>query len=227
MEIQNGSAAVEMRERKREFTYGRTAVLTFSSSYPEIVSAPGAAAERINRRVRLQEEGFYRYASTVLYRQAVKEYRDSLENGFPFRPYDAVLNYEVTLNGNCYFSLYRDRYEYTGGAHGNTVRSSDTWSLKTGNRLALSDFFMPGENYRMILTEQILLQADENMRQNPGIYFEDYRALIVKFFHPESFYLTPEGLNIYYQQYEIAPYSTGIVVFTVGYETLGWRPSCR
>lgn len=227
MDLQSGGVSVAMRERKRNFTYGWTAVLTFSSSYPEIVSATGTAARRINRRVRMQVEGFYRYASTELYRQAVKEYRDSLANGFPFRPYDAVLNYEVAFNADCFFSLYRDRYEYTGGAHGNTVRSSDTWSLKTGNRLALSDLFMPGENYRMILTEQILLQADENMRQNPGIYFEDYRALIVKFFNPESFFLTPEGLNIYYQQYEIAPYSTGIVVFTIGYGELGWRPSCR
>lgn len=226
MEMPGGSAVVVMREKKREFLYGRTAVLTFSVSYPELMS-PGAAAGRINRRIRMQTEGFTRYASTVLYRQAVREYRDSKADGYPFRPYDAVMNYEVTLNQDCFFSFYRDRYEYTGGAHGNTLRLSDTWNLKTGGKLSLSELFMPGEDYGALLTEQIILQARENLSGNPGIYFDDYENLIVKFFNPDQFYLSPEGLNIYYQQYDIAPYSTGIVVFTVGYDMLGWRPSCK
>ena len=222
----NGRAEIIPREQKREFVFRRTAVLTASAQYPEAVS-PGAAERRMNRRVRAQTEEFFRRASSVLYRQAVQEYRDSLKNGYPFRPYEAELNYETTQNADCFFSQYRDRYEYTGGAHGSTLRFSDTWNLKTGRRLALEDLFMPGENYRMLLTEQILRQAEANLEQNPGIYFDDYPSLIVKFFAPENFYLTPDGLSIYYQQYDIAPYSTGIVVFSIDYGVLGWRPSCR
>lgn len=226
MEMPGESAAVVMREKKREFLYGRTVVLMFSVSYPELMS-PGIAAARINRQVRMQTEGFLHYAATVLYRQAVREYRDSRANGSPFLPYDAVMNYEVTLNQDCFFSFYRDRYEFTGGAHGNTLRLSDTWNLKTGGRLSLSELFMPGEDYGALLTEQFILQARENLSANPGIYFDDYENLIVKFFNPDQFYLTPDGLNVYFQQYDIAPYSTGIVVFTVGYGALGWRPSCK
>ena len=74
-----------------------------------------------------------------------------------------------------------------------------------------------------MLIDQILRQADENIQQNPGINFEDYHALIVKYFNEEHYYLTPSGVAIYYQQYEIAPYSTGIVVFTISYME---PPSC-
>lgn len=64
------------------------------------------------------------------------------------------------------------------------------------------------------------------MAENPGVYFDDYRKLIAQYFNEEQYYLTPQGVAIYYQQYEIAPYSTGIVVFTVPYDVLGWKPSC-
>jgi len=69
------------------------------------------------------------------------------------------------------------------------------------------------------------MQADENMQQQP-IYFEDYRNLIVQHFNPASYYLSNDGLVIYYQQYEIAPYATGIVEFTIPFSVLEWRPHC-
>lgn len=171
----------------------------------------------INSRIRTQTSDFCRYASTALYRQAVREYRDSRSQHFPFRPYDAVMQYTLAWNRKGLLSLYRDQYEFTGGAHGNTLRSSDTMSLKTGARIPLSAFFPRGTDYRLLILRSVLKQAEENYRREPGIYFDDYRNLIVQNFNPESFYLTPAGLAIYYQQYEIAPYSTGIVVFSVSY----------
>lgn len=223
----NTSAGITWRETNRDFTYGRTVLLTLSIRRPVVrLIRMDAVQERINNRIRLQAQAFYRYASRTLYRQALQEYRDSLSGEFPFRPYDAVMEYEITYNADCHLSLYYDRYQFTGGAHGSTIRASDTYSLKTGEVLPLSHFFKPGTNYQGFLITKILEQADRNMKEDPYIYFEDYRELIVKYFNPESFYLTSEGIAIYYQQYEIAPYSTGIVVFTIPYEELGWRAMC-
>ncbi len=221
-------AEIIMRESTRTFTYDGTAVLSFSMRYPEVRLTNNRIAEqRINRRIHVQAVGFYRYAADTLYPQAVQFYKDALQNGFPFRPYEAVLHYEVTYNEACHLSVYRDRYEYTGGAHGNTLRSSDTWDVRTGRNLPLAQFFAPGQDFRMLLIGQILAQADQNMQQNPNIYFPEYRTLIARYFDAESYYLTPEGLVMYYQQYEIAPYATGIVTFTLAYEAVGWQPSCR
>lgn len=228
MNHQSRKANLSMRETREEFTYHGTVMLKLSIRYPE-VRLPGnpLAEARINGRIRSEINRFTRYASGPLYRQAIRDYKDAQQNGYPFRTYEAVLNYEVTYNENCHLSAFRDQYEYAGGAHGGTIRASDTWDLRTGARMPLARFFPPRIHYRRILLDQILKQADRNMQQNPGIYFEDYRALIHKYFNEESYYLTPQGLAIYYQQYEIAPYATGIVVFVLPYRAPLLRPSCR
>jgi hypothetical protein len=222
----SSSANISMRETNRTYRYNNTGVLTLTIRRPEIrlPSRPEAQAN-INRRFALEAGRFYRHASSELYRQAVRSYQNAQKNGFPFIPYEAFMQFDITYNMSCYLSSYNDRYQFTGGAHGSTVRSSDTFSLKTGNRIPLSHYFSAGYDYRGFLLGQIIMQADANMQENP-IYFEDYRELIVRHFNPQSYYLSNTGLVIYYQQYEIAPYATGIVEFTIPYSTLGWSPRC-
>lgn len=90
----------------------------------------------------------------------------------------------------------------------------------------MRDLFPRGTNYRRLVLEQILKQADKMMEENP-ILFEDYRQLIVKYFDPDSFNLTPKGISVYYQQYEIGPYASGIITFEIPYESLGIdKPMC-
>lgn len=220
----SAQARVTARERKWNFFYRGAPILSASARYPEVAVPASPRAQRaINGRIRSQVAAFYRYAAGPLYRQAAADWRFAQANDTPFHPYEAILNYETALNCGGYLSLFRDRYEYTGGAHGSTVRSSDTWALQSGRKLPLAAFFRRGEDWRGRVLAQILKQADEAMRQNPGIYFDDYRERIETYFDPANFYLTPSGIAVYFQQYEIAPYSSGIVVFTVSGDT---EPSC-
>lgn len=214
MDSPNERAGIVMHEIERAFLYGNTTALTLSIRYPNVTlcNCP-CAQERIHAEIQAQVSFFLHDTSGGLYRQAVAAYHESLENGFPFRPYEAVLHYEITYNQDCHLSLYRDQYTYTGGAHGSTVRASDTWDLLSGRRIPLSAFFPAGQDYRASLIDQMTKQADENAE----VFFEDYPALIAQYFNEEHYYLTPSGVAIYYQQYEVAPYSTGIVVFTIPY----------
>lgn len=219
MDSLNYSASIEMREIKRTFTCNNTPMLTLYILYPKVTLRHNPyAQDSINLQIQAQVCDFLHYASSDLYQQAVATYKQSQENEFPFRLYEAVLKYEITYNQHCHLSLYRDQYTFTGGAHGSTIRASDTWNLMTGCSIPLSDFFA-GQDYRTSLIDQITKQANEK----PEIYFEDYQALIEKNLDEEHYYLTPSGVAIYYQQYEIAPYSTGIVVFTIPYMD---DPSC-
>ncbi|MCE5235347.1 MAG: DUF3298 and DUF4163 domain-containing protein [Clostridiaceae bacterium] len=228
MDPSNFRASIVMRKIERSFAYDGTPMLALSIRYPTVTLPRNPSAQKsIDGQIQAQVNAFYHYAADDLYRQAVAAYKDAQENGFPFHRYDAILQYTITYNQRCHLSLYRDQYEYTGGAHGNTVRASDTWSLETGRNLPLYSFFPAGRDYRAFLISQIIKQADVRMQQEPGIFFENYRALIVQYFNGEHYYLTPAGLVIYYQQYEIAPYVTGIVPFTIPYATLNWQPSCR
>lgn len=213
---------------KKEFKYNHTAVLTVDISYPQVVMRGILARNRINRYYRGVMSRFFRHASTTLYADAVREYKHALESGFPFRAYTAVMKYEITMNEDCRLCVYFDQYVYTGGAHGNTVRISDNRDLQTGCRIGMRELFALGDNYRKKVIGQILKQADANMAADPNIYFPDYRELIVKYFDTERYYLTPSGVSVFYLQYEIAPYSSGIIVFSLPYRTLGIeKPRCQ
>lgn len=220
------NAQIHFQKRTRDFTYRQIPVLTAEAEFPYYTMKISGAQARINGRIRSQIAAFFQNAR-ALYRQAVVEYQEALKNNYPFRPFQSLLRYEVTYNANCYASQYRDYYQYTGGAHGNTVRRSDTFSLHTGSALPLSYFFPAGTDLAETLLPLIIEQAEKNMADNPDIYFEDYKKLMRKNFHADQYYLSPEGLSMYYQQYDIAPYAAGIIVFTLPYRQLGWRPQCR
>ena len=225
----DGKAQVNRKKTSRRFTYDHKEMLSLDIAFPEVRMNHNALAQtRINLRIRRETRQFESFVKNTMVKDAIDEYRNSQKNGYPFRPYGAAMDYTITLNQGCTLSLYYDQYTYTGGAHGSTVRLSDTWSLKTGRIIRLEDLFPRGINWRRLIIEQILKQADANMKSNPGIYFHDYRTLIAKTFDPDSFFLTPNGLNIYYQQYDIAPYAVGIVVFEIPYANLGIRrPDCQ
>lgn len=50
---------------------------------------------------------------------------------------------------------------------------------------------------------------------NPEIYFDNTCNLVLDTFNPKSFYLLKDRVVIYFQQYDIAPYSSGIRTFEV------------
>ena len=39
--------------------------------------------------------------------------------------------------------------------------------------------------------------------------------MVIDNFNPKSFFITNKGVSVYYQQYDIAPYSSGIRVFEI------------
>ncbi|OQB24560.1 MAG: hypothetical protein BWY11_00990 [Firmicutes bacterium ADurb.Bin182] len=207
-------------------SYDNTALLTLHISAPQISIANPAAQKAINEYYKIEAEKFNSRAAGYLFDRAMEEYNISVANGFPLRAFEAFMNYSVRLNSNCTLSTYFDQYEYAGGAHGSTLRTSVTFDLNNGKRIKLKDLFGAAGNYRRLILDEILIIADKQMATNP-VYFNDYRRLIVQNFNGESFYLTPDGIVIYYQQYEIGPYAIGIVEFEIPYQNLGIRPpSC-
>lgn len=73
------------------------------------------------------------------------------------------------------------------------------------------DLWPPESTYK--LKEYIEQQIAERLKSNPGSYFDDYSSLLQTSFNPDSYYLLPGGYVIYFQQYDIAPYATGLPEF--------------
>lgn len=224
----NNKAVIISKNIKKDFSNDSTVLLTLDMSYPEVIlNENKLAQERINRRYQLFAKNFYTYVSMTLVKNAQQEYEYSTANGYPFRQYSAVMKYTVTLNDLCHLSTYFDRYEYTGGAHGNTIRSSDNWDMQTGKRLEMADLFKPGTDYSAAVIEEMIKIAEIEYANNEYLYFDNYKELISKNFDPKNFNMTPNTLSVYFQQYAIAPYSSGIIVFELPYASVGAKkPQC-
>lgn len=209
-------------------THDGKVMVNINLTYPKAEGRlPAASARTFNNYNRMRAQRLMRRGRTELYRAAVEQYEYAKKNGFPFNAYELMQVYTETYNNGPLVSLYSDVYEYTGGAHGITVRYGQTWDLGKGCMLRMANLFRPGYNFRRVLLTEILRQADINQKTNP-VYFDDYRQLIVRHFDPANFYLTPRGVAVFYPLYSIAPYAAGIQVFVVPYTLFGrnFSPHC-
>jgi hypothetical protein len=138
----NVGVTVVPQEIKRQMLHRGQVVLTYTIQYPQFESAIfRRAIPGINRFCANKATDFRRRYERELFRQAAESYEYAAEQGYPFHPYEAMLVYVVTYNQTCALSVYFDQYEYTGGAHGMTIRSSRSWDLQTGRPYALRNFF--------------------------------------------------------------------------------------
>lgn len=197
-----------------ELRYEDEIVLTYKIYYPIFRSVlyPRSVME-INRFYKLQALSYLQYVQEELYPQAVEGYRFAVQNNYPVMVYEVLTEYHITYQQGCILSLYFDRYTFTGGAHGSTLRYSQTWNLRGAKQIPLSSLFLSDRFYKRRIFQQIRAQ----IQKEPEIYFEDYEKLMVKTFNENSFYCTPQGVVIYYQQYDIAPYASGIREFLLPY----------
>lgn len=226
MRVNQYNVEVLQNTIKRELEFVNKIVLTMQLDNFRVKSQNKSFDFLVNRALISQESEFIRNVYQKLYPQAVIDFKRAQQNGYVFAPYSAYLVYTVTMNQDCGFSYYYDNYTFTGGAHGTTVRKSKSYNVKTAKQTSLWNYFSNAQKGRKVVLDEILRQAQQNMAENPGIYFDNYKTLINKNFSPENFYLTPEGIVIYYNQYEIAPYSSGIIEFLVPYSMVDYPPKC-
>ncbi|MFZ2539289.1 MAG: DUF3298 and DUF4163 domain-containing protein [Oscillospiraceae bacterium] len=199
---------------KDDMKYNGETVLTYKIEYAEFKSSfYQMSLVVINKFYKNKALEYQNYCKNELFKMAVEQYKYDIENNLPVRVFEALVVYKITYNIACIISVYFDQYEYTGGAHGNTVRYSQTFNLQKCSKINLSQLFICSLDYKAY----ILRQVKEQIHKDPSIYFEDYEKLIVETFNENSFYCTPEGIVVYYQQYDIAPYSSGIREFLIPY----------
>lgn len=119
-------------------------------------------------------------------------------------------------------SLYGAKTGYAGGAHPSHESISVTYDLTTGKALLLSDLLNPGCNASDLTP--LVIEVLEIISQEHYLY-SDYTAIVEERFGQgldveEGWYLSNEGLCIFFSPYEIAPYATGEVKATIPYEKL-------
>ncbi len=199
-----------------ELMYKDTLVLKYKIEYPEIVYGIYDYGRLIfnlyNRRIAYNLE---RKCRNELYKEAVELYKYNKENNYPIMVYEIVLNYNITYNTHKIVSLYSDEYMFTGGAHGNTVRKAQNWNLLIAKMFCL-DYLYPNNPYYIIdILKEINKQIREQIVNGSDKYFDNYCELVLENFRLNNFYMYPKFIEIFFQQYDIAPYSSGIPTFKI------------
>lgn len=138
------------------------------------------------------------------YKNFVKDFPDITQQ------WGAQIDGEVIFQSNGIISIAITSYINTGGAHGNTNITFLNFDAQTGNQI-------PNEN---------LFKNIEAFKPVAKSYFDKAVTDTSVLFEPESFQLpaniafSDEGLILLYNTYEIAPYATGIIEFTIPFEVV-------
>ncbi len=115
--------------------------------------------------------------------------------------------YELKTNEKEVLSISLVNYAYTGGAHGATLVKSYSFDSSTGEVSELKDLFKPGADYITPISKHIKAALESR-----GITtFEPFKSIKPN----QDFYIADRSLVIYFQQYEIAPYSYGLLYFPI------------
>ena len=215
---QGYSVIVREKVLQQDMYYKNYNIMQYTIKYPKFISDTyQTIACKLNSLYRTKAVMYEKSNIMNLYQMAMVEFEYSVANNFPIRQFEAFVDFTVAYNQNCLVSLYFDQYEYAGGAHGMTVRYSDTWNLEKSKRLELGEFFPHKNNYREYVLEVIDQQIEYDIANEEAMYFEDYEKLKKENFKANNYYITKEGVVVYFQQYDIAPYAAGLPTFTIPY----------
>ena len=207
----------EPASAEREWTVEEIPVLSASVSLPEPVPAADRLSRRIRRYYQLQCRSFLRYCEAYLLPAAAEACRTALEASQPIPKFRAELTYRVTYNEGGLWSLYTQSREQGPGGQTALLRRGDTWDLASGYPVALSALFPRRSGWRRRLLEAVEAEAAQRTAAGVSQYHEGVRRRLRQYFNPQNFYLTGEGLAVFYPMYAIAPAMEGIPVFTIPY----------
>lgn len=123
--------------------------------------------------------------------------------------YQFFQNYIVTYNENGMLSIVVDQYSYTGGAHGGTLQTGLTFSLKDGKVLSLDELLKEkSPTYKVELNQFVI----KSLKEIDG-YYEEFKGLE----SDADYFLKTDGLALFFQQYAYTPYAAGIPTFVIPY----------
>ncbi len=132
---------------------------------------------------------------------------------------ETYFDYKITYNQNGLFSVVLMDYQYAGGAHGGTTQSTYTFDLATGKVLQLSDLMDSTGDFTEFIDASIRKEIDR--RKAAGELSEfDFRMFKSIGVNPE-YYLSNDGVVIYFQEYSYFPYAAGIQSFSLTFSDLG------
>ncbi len=136
------------------------------------------------------------------------------------------LDYSVMVSraDESMFSLALSEYSFMGGAHGGTYVHGVNFDTKTGELIDNTEFDDTADSVK----EYILKDIDDSGKEAEDMLFPEYKDTIDSMFSDGmkngAFWFDGRGMIYAFQQYDIAPYASGILMFDIPYKEMKGFP---
>ncbi|MDR7077114.1 hypothetical protein J2Y03_002137 [Neobacillus niacini] len=125
-------------------------------------------------------------------------------------------DFNVHFYKNNLLVLELNGYDYPfGAAHGMPIRKYAHLNLKSGEFFKLKDLFHPKADYVKVISD-IIGEKIKNDDQYSYVFPDTYKGIKAN----QPFFISEEGLNLYFEPYDIAPYAAGFPTFTIPFEEI-------
>ena len=132
------------------------------------------------------------------------------------RPPEEVL----FLGGHALLSILFEDFAYLGGAHPGTHYSALTYNATTGQVLRLEELFQPESDYLGLLSSMCIAELQTRQALVPA---EVSRGAAPKPENYQTWAITPHGLLLVFQEYQVGPYAAGAQTVLIPYASLAAR----
>ena len=185
---------------------GSKTLYTVSAAYPVLANPDGSTiVAAINTEMKKAAEDYIAYAEKTVADMDIDP------NVVP-TPYEFTLRYEVTYDQDGLLSFCTKAMEYTGGAHPNTIMTGKTFDTTLGKELALTDVL---KGTKEEVNKQIIDGFTALIDKNAELYLSDAKDNLAKEVDNAGFYLTKDGVVVYFQLYTLQAYAAGFSTCTL------------
>jgi hypothetical protein len=126
-------------------------------------------------------------------------------------PWEAQIDGGLLFQSDEIISVSITSYLNTGGAHGNTVIVFLNFDAQTGKRIKNADLITGEAGFKKLAASYF----ERNITADSVLFKSDGFQL------PENMGYVDEGIHLLYNTYEMAPYTTGIIEFTIPFKEAG------
>ncbi len=210
--------AIESKCVQRECLHKETVLLRYELNYPQLQGrTPGIGYINAQTRAWLKqwENRALRHYVPLMRAQ----WRDLGASGFSSGQISS--SYDVLYNRAGVLSFFIDVHVNLRHEGQFSRRMGATYMLRSGARLPLSALFRPGTAWHKPMMQALHRQIEREQNGAEGSYDRDWRKHCQRGLDPYNFYITEQGIVLFFAQYSIAGTLSGIPSFLVSYEQLG------
>lgn len=206
------------KEEKEESKDGDMVYFTSCLSYPVF---EGDNAEHMNRFVEEIVCDFREWLPEAK-ENAFMDYEDAKGTEY----IDLIVRESEEFIVNCMWRdeqvqvLFCSSYSYTGGAHPNTFFTAYVVDLKEGVRIpietVLNKYAISKDDLASYVADRLSEEAED------GLFLEgeDLKNEVLRFMEDDQWYLTENGIKVFANPYDIAPYAAGMLECEISYKVL-------